>query len=432
MNAVHSGPLTLGRVIAGRYELISVLGEGTTGTVYLAKDRRVVEQAEKDAEEDEVFVALKVIHLELCGDRQIFGRFHREAKILKRVEGAHLVKLLEFMEEDGLLVIVLEYVEGPSLEQYIDEAGPLPCAEAVAIAAHVCAALQTVHDAGIIHRDLKPANVLLGPVEGDEQDVESDDEPDQSPTSTRTGRTVKMVDFGLAKVVAGEQLGTALTEQDMVFGTPAYMSPEQVLGEEMDARSDIYALGIILYEMVIGDVPFDKPTPVATMTAHLNEPVPELSKVAPAAVIDPKLLKCIHKALAKRPNQRFRSATHMLQALFAVYDGGDITSFDLIDPAIEDTQLDGVGADSALNTTLQSARDTALEAAQSPAAKIQVEIRDAVSTPELEPPRESERPSDPVTPSGLSEAIFERRFWTLAALFAALVAVAVGIYYGVR
>ncbi|MBW2457686.1 MAG: serine/threonine protein kinase, partial [Deltaproteobacteria bacterium] len=145
----RTGEFEIGRVVAERYEILAVIGSGTSGTVYRARDLHV--------DVDQEIVALKVVHPHLHSDRQIFGRFRREVKILQKLQGPHLCRLLETFEDDGLLMIALEHVDGPSLEDYLDVHGPLPDFEALAIMSQVCKALQVAHDKGVVHRDLKPS-----------------------------------------------------------------------------------------------------------------------------------------------------------------------------------------------------------------------------------------------------------------------------------
>ncbi|MEQ9320559.1 MAG: serine/threonine-protein kinase, partial [Polyangiaceae bacterium] len=289
-----------GDVVAERYEILEVLGRGVSGTVYRARDLYVDSGHE--------IVALKAIHAHLHTDRQIRGRFRREVEILSKLEGPHLCRLLECVEEDGLLLIALEYVDGPSLDTYVARHGPLANVEIVAIVRQICAALDKAHATGIVHRDLKPSNVLI---EGFRPTTEDGDDP---PQSFLRELSVKVVDFGLAKVVVGDGSGTALTEQDMIFGTPDYMAPEQVSGDELDKRCDVYAAGVILYELLVGAVPFDTPSPLTTMAAHLNEPVPVASRHADRPIGE-ALDAVLEKALAKKPDDRYPTAGELAEAL---------------------------------------------------------------------------------------------------------------------
>lgn len=413
-----------GHVVAERYEILEAVGQGTTGTVYRARDLW--------CDTDREIVALKAIHPHLHSDKQIFGRVRREVKILKQIEGPNLVKLLDYIEDDGLLLISLEYVDGPSLDTYLEKRGPMPLSEIIAIVEQICAALTSAHDAGIIHRDLKPSNVL---VEGTRplEDLGEDDVP----PSFLEELKVKVVDFGLAKIVAGDMTGTALTEADMIFGTPDYMSPEQVAGDELDPRSDVYAAAVLLYELVCGKVPFDAPSALATMTAHLHDPPPPPSVRAPERDIPPGIDAVVLRALSKKPEERFESAKAFARAL----RGADLTpdnddrttEVDASVPPGEATGDTGLAhSETAIHNTLNSEQDSQTPTGQG--AKVRVVVRE--STPESKPTstprsRPSTRPrSQP--PSSMGTTASETRLWTVLAVVFALAAVAAGIFFGIR
>lgn len=283
-----------GHRVGGRYAIIGTLGEGGSGTVYLAQD--LTDQAASLAERRRV--VLKVIHRHLCGDRQIYGRFQREAAILERLESDHVVRLLEVLEEDELPVLVLEHAGGRSLDEFLRERAPVALDLAVEIMLQVCAGLGAAHAASVIHRDLKPANVLVSLA-----------------AASPGGVHVRVLDFGLAKIVHGEKMVTGLTEHDMIFGTPEYMAPEQARGDEVDARCDLYAAGVMLYELATGSVPFCGRTPIASMTAHLSETPP--SPRASRPDISPALEAVILRALAKAKEDRYPSARAFAEALAA-------------------------------------------------------------------------------------------------------------------
>jgi serine/threonine-protein kinase len=278
--ASGSGPssrLSAGRVLGNKFEIVGVLGEGGTGVVYDA--------IRLDAKDN---IALKVIHPHLLGDKQIRGRFAREAAILRRMKGPHLAAILDFGELSdpheegaGLLYIAMAKIEGVPLDKFIKEQ---PTVErAVEIVLQVCDALKSAHAQGIIHRDLKPPNVIL-----------------------RDGKHVIVVDFGMAKIVTGGGTGTtALTVHNMVFGTPEYMAPEQARGDELDARCDVYATGIILYELLTGSVPFTGGTPLSVLTAQLTAQPEPPRKRAPGRGISAALEAVVLHALAKDPSERY-------------------------------------------------------------------------------------------------------------------------------
>lgn len=285
-----SAPLSAGRRLGTLFEIVGVLGEGGTGIVYDA-----VRLVENDR------VALKVIHSHLAGDKQIRGRFTREASILRRLEGRHLGAILAFgeipdpqREDAGLLYMVLPKVEGVALDALLKSDGPLAIDRALRIMTEVCEALKEAHSQGVIHRDLKPGNVLLGP-----------------------GEHVVVVDFGMAKIVTGGSgTGTtALTQANMVFGTPEYMAPEQARGDELDARCDVYAAGIILYELLTGAVPFNGMTPLNVLTAHLTTAAKSPRLAAPAREISPALEGVVLTSIAKDPLDRYPTAAKMAEAI---------------------------------------------------------------------------------------------------------------------
>jgi len=291
-----------GTLVGARFRVESVIGEGSQSVVY---------QARREPGGDEV--ALKVIHRHLCGDPQISRRFEREASILRRLSGEHVARLLDFVEEDGLLAIALERVDGISLEALLAQRAPLPLDVAIEITLQVCAALGAAHANGIVHRDLKTANVLV------ERPPPREDGSVDLPGASAAGIRVKVVDFGLSKVLQGEST-TALTEQGMIFGTPEYMAPEQARGDEVDARADLYAAGVVLYEMTVGKSPFSGRSALGTMTAHLCEAPLSPRTARPDASITPAVEAVILRALAKSPADRFASARDLARAIAAARD----------------------------------------------------------------------------------------------------------------
>jgi serine/threonine-protein kinase len=288
-SASSTPPLAAGRTIGDRFEIWGVLGEGGTGVVYDAvrlPDRQPI--------------ALKVIHHHLLSDAQIRGRFAREAAILRRLEGPHLCPILEFGELPdprnpavNLLFMALPKIDGPALETVLKTDVPLPIDGALELMLQVLSGLKAAHLQAVIHRDLKPANVIL-----------------------RGGTHAIVVDFGMAKIVTGGGTGTTvLTTHNMVFGTPEYMSPEQARGDELDARCDVYAAGIILYQLVTGGVPFAGSSPLNVLTAHLTL-APEPPRLrAPHRAISPALEAVILHAIAKDPADRYASAAALAAAI---------------------------------------------------------------------------------------------------------------------
>jgi serine/threonine-protein kinase len=406
--------LPAARVIAGRYRVLEVIGEGAQSVVY---------RAEKVG--DGEVVALKVIHRHLSGNPQVVKRFHREAKILRGLAGEHIVRLLDFFEEDGLLMIALEHVTGESLDAVLTESRTVELEVAIEIALQVCAALGVAHANGVIHRDLKPANILIERPEG------------SSGALSARGIRVKVVDFGLGKVLHGELTSTGLTEQGMIFGTPEYMAPEQARGEELDARADLYALGIILYEMTVGEVPFQGRTAVSTMTAHLAEPVPSPRKKRPDARLSPALEAVIVRALSKDPASRYASAREMAEALATARDeplviapSGVVSLADAAEMAQSDTDLHLEEQALGQAKTLRADEVAALAEAE------QRSGRSVIVRPTEVPPT---RPSPELPPNldDAATAITEppartAYVWVVVAVVAALVGVAIGVTVGMR
>ncbi len=362
--------LPSGHVVADRYRIERVIGDGASGVVYVAE--RIQDNQAAPAR-----VALKVIHQHLVRDRQISKRFVREASILRKLRCPNLVPLLDFGEADnGILYMALELVDGRALDQVMMQDGPLDIERGVAIVQQVCAALESAHAAGIVHRDLKPGNVIIEP--------ERDGEPERA----------RVLDFGMAKVLRdkGSDSLTALTEQNMVFGTPEYMAPEQARGDEVDARCDVYAAGVMLYELLTGSVPFESSTPIGMMTAHLMQDPPPPSNRAPTRSISPALEAVVLHALAKRASDRYPSAVALSEALErALCRPADVAST-APPPSLDDSDL--------------ATRDT--EHAMGPASTLRPAAPDSV--PELA--GTAERPS---------------RLWIAIAVIAALVGIALGI-----
>jgi eukaryotic-like serine/threonine-protein kinase len=294
--------LTVGTRFAGQYDVTGVLGAGGMGVVYEAT--RVA-----DAEP----IALKVLHRHLVANTQVIKRFHREAGFLRRLSGPSLVPILDAGEdEDGRLFMALARVYGEPLDVWLQTRGIPPVEVAAAIVAKVAEALALAHASGIVHRDLKPANIMLEhPVPGVDPD--------------RSEVRVRVLDFGLAKALGEHGVGlTVLTERNMVFGTPEYMAPEQVQGDEVDGRTDVYALGVVLFELLSGRVPFALATGVATMSAQITEAPPSIRHRAPDRAISPALAAVVRRCLAKRPDDRFPSALALKEALLeALAQPGD-------------------------------------------------------------------------------------------------------------
>lgn len=289
--ARSSDPL-IGDLIEERYRIIRKLGEGGMGLVFEA--------------EREIFgtrVALKVLRADSAGGEAL-ARLEREAKSASAIGHAHIVDVKDFGRlPDGSTYIVMELIEGDDLLTEIRRER-LPWKRARAIAAQICEALAAAHERGIIHRDLKPENIIL---------------------TTREGEAdfVKIVDFGIARVSGA----TKLTAAGQVVGTPEYMSPEQCAGEELDGRADIYALGVLLYEMVTGELPFYSDDLIELLRQQLREPPVPPSRLMGSTELDLGFEAVILRCLAKRPGQRFASMNEVGEALRSL-DAGEIPELD--------------------------------------------------------------------------------------------------------
>jgi serine/threonine-protein kinase len=283
----------IGREIANQFRIVEKIGTGGMGAVYKA------EQPEMRR-----FVAIKILHPRYLSRPDLVSRFRREARAMSHLSHPNTVKVFLYGQlEDGSCYFVMEYLEGRNLAQTVRAEGPMDPERAIPIMVQVCGALEEAHAKGIIHRDLKPENIFLTNVGGI---------PDFP----------KVLDFGLAKVTDREMRpgSLILTQEGMVFGTPEFMSPEQARGEKLDGRSDIYALGLILYELLTGKLPYDASQPMEYLQRHLKEPPIPLHLRAPHRRFPPGLWEVIQKALAKHPAQRFQTAGEFAQALQAVID----------------------------------------------------------------------------------------------------------------
>lgn len=280
----------IGRVVAGRFDIEAFVAEGGVGRVYrgrqLGLDRTV---------------AVKFLHPHLARNEAQKRRFHREARAASLLRHPSSVVILDFGEDKGQLYIAMEYLEGRSLADVLDTEFPIAPARIVDLLAPVCEVLAEAHAAGIQHRDIKPSNLIVVPA------------PDGH-------ETVKIVDFGLARASLPDEHGLRLTPAEMVLGTPAYMSPEQCRGGAIDGRSDLYSLGVVLYEMLCDQVPFDAESDTDLMIRHLfADPLPP-SFSRPDLAIPPRLESLAMRALAKRAADRFESALEMRDLLRAAVD----------------------------------------------------------------------------------------------------------------
>lgn len=279
----------VGKTIAHKYRVEALIGEGGMGKVYRARQLAL----------DKV-VVLKVLRRTLLSDERTVARFQREAKAASRLNHPNSISVLDFGQaEDGALFIAMEYVAGQDLHQILSREWPLAEARVVRLVSQVLSALSDAHGAGVIHRDLKPENIMV------EQ-------------RRNEGDFVKVLDFGIAKITDSTDDGPALTRAGFVCGTPEYMSPEQARGAPLDHRSDLYAVGVILYQLMTGLLPFESDSAVGFATKHLTEEPPPPSRRRPDARISPGLEKLILRALSKSPDDRPANAEAFKAELAAV------------------------------------------------------------------------------------------------------------------
>ncbi|NLB91034.1 MAG: serine/threonine protein kinase, partial [Clostridiales bacterium] len=259
------------RILSQRYRIIHLIGKGGMANVYLAEDLRTGHQ-----------VAVKILRPEFNQDEEFLQRFNREAQAASKVSHHNIVNLLDVGMENNMRYLVMEYVKGTNLKELIKAKGKLPVEIAVQITIRILSALQHTHRNGVIHRDIKPQNILV-----------------------QTQGHIKVADFGIAKVANS----ATLSKGDSVMGSVHYFSPEQAAGEEVLQTGDIYSVGVVLYEMLTGKVPFEGDSPVAVAMQHLHNmprPIQEFSPEVP-----PRISKVVMKAMEKEPKNRYQNAIDM-------------------------------------------------------------------------------------------------------------------------
>jgi len=298
----------IGRTIADKFQIEAFVGGGSMGTVYRARHLALKRS-----------IALKIMRVHGATDPKYAKRFKREASTAFKLDHPNSMRVLDFGQEpDGVLYMAMEYLEGRTLADVIAEEWPLSPERVSLILAQVLAALAVAHEMGIVHRDLKPENIMLVK-QKDDDGVEQE--------------LVKVCDFGVAKLVEEEDpndLGrsdpsearattsntTTLTKHGMTVGTPLYMAPEQALGQKTDARTDIYAVGVVLFQMLTKRLPFEASTPLQVMLKHIEEPAPKPSSLVDD--VDEELERICLKALRKKPEARYQSARAMRAKLRAM------------------------------------------------------------------------------------------------------------------
>ena len=265
----------VGKILADTYEIVDRIGEGGMGVVYKARQISV-----------DRIVAIKILNAQVAQDPQWVGRFINEAKACSKLQHPNTVRLFDFRQtREGLLFMAMEFLDGMSIRTAIDRYGRMQPARVLRIISQCCQSLAEAHNLGIIHRDIKPDNLFLVTV-GGQQDY------------------VKVLDFSVAKLKQAS--GSAMqTQAGVVFGTPNYMSPEQGRGLPLDARSDIYALGIVAYEMLMGRPPFSSQNPMEVLAMHVRTPVP------PLVGVPDRIAQIVMRALNKDPAHRQQNAEQL-------------------------------------------------------------------------------------------------------------------------
>src|ERR671922_2796213 len=268
----------IGQLIAGRYEIEELVGTGGMSSVYRARDTVLGRH-----------VALKVLHEHFSTDEEYVERFRREARAIARLNHPNIVTVIDRGEFEGRQFIVFEHVPGENLKDLVRREGPLPVQEALALTQQVARGLAFAHEHGIVHRDVKPQNVLV-------------DE----------GGSAKVTDFGIARSLEVDQ---DITETGAVLGTSHYLSPEQAGGAAVDERSDQYSLGVLLYELLTGEVPYPGESVMTVAMRHLRDPVPRVREKRPD--VSARVDDLVGRAMAKRPEERFASTEALVGALEA-------------------------------------------------------------------------------------------------------------------
>ena len=345
----------LGKTVAGRYRLISRLGAGGMSNVYLARHVLI-----------DRLVAVKTLRRDLSRDPVQRDRFIREARAVNRINHENIVEITDFGEtDDGLVYLVMEYVPGEPLLDALSEAPFAPC-RALHVAEQIAGALGRAHQMGVVHRDLKPENVLLVPIRDAEDEV-------------------KILDFGIAKIMDAP----SLTGSQQIFGTPGYIAPEYIQSTAIDGRADLYSLGVILYEMVTGALPFDYEYPGDLLVKHVTERPVRPSRRHSA--VEPAMERLILRCLEKDPSDRFRDAYHFLEELQATRERlggseswGGLNEAEQLDSGEPSRTTMPAPPPSLVQRALDAASETAAEEPTEPDGFDAIPAPPALTLPEVE------------------------------------------------
>jgi serine/threonine-protein kinase len=279
----------VGQVVADRYHVVKKLGEGGMGQVYLAEHVKMGRRS-----------AIKVMNPSMVHDPDAVARFNREASNASRITHPNVCAIYDFGETpEGLIYLAMEFIEGEPLTDLLEREDALPLARAADIFRQTADALQAAHDLGIVHRDLKPDNIMLT-------------------RKKAGGDTVKVVDFGIAKAVGGDESGQKVTKTGLVIGTPEFMSPEQLSGDPLDGRSDLYSLALVLYRMLTGKLPFEATTVQETMIKRLTDEPTTLAAARPDLSFPNGLQPILDTALARTPTERYQSVAKFAADIGAI------------------------------------------------------------------------------------------------------------------
>jgi serine/threonine-protein kinase len=350
----------IGQTLAGKYRVDDRLSEGGMGTVYRATHILM-----------DKTVAIKVLHPALAADDTIVARFSREAKAASRISHPHALNVTDFGEsENGVVFLVMEFLNGRTLKDIVRSEGPMSLPRVVEIMRQVCGALEAAHAENVVHRDLKSDNIMLIDVGG--------------------GDWVKVLDFGIAKIQEPAGQDPELTAPNLIIGTPQYMSPEQCSqASEIDSRSDIYSLGVILYEMLVGHVPFTGESPTAIMMKHLQDEPPSI--LQERSDLPAEVAQVVKRSLAKRPEDRYQTAGELAENL-ALAAENEATSETAVGESTKRVEhntnriIVPTGSNEAPRTTVEDDYDEATVVRPSPSLVEREDYEEVVTAPPPRPP----------------------------------------------